>query len=285
MVSIIIVNFEGAELTRSCVASIKRFAAGHPYEIIVVDNNSSGGEADVLKSTLPECRVIPSPENRGFGWANNLGASKAGGDLLFFLNNDTVLASDVVARLAFRMLENPRRGIAAPALTNADGSRQLSWGKHPSLLLEWVTRREKKRNPVPPPEAYDWVTGAAMMVRRSAFEEVGGFDDGYFLYFEDADLCRRITNAGFTVDLFPDISLIHLGGKTRERAGEKIRVEYRRSQLRYYDKFLSLPERLLLRGYLLLKFLPRLVIPKGRSTSAAIIGLLVTSLLRPSFRR
>ncbi len=276
-ISIIIVNYEGADLTRDCAGSLMQHASPHPHEIIIVDSNSPGNDAATLEQSLPACRVFASRENRGFGWANNLGASRAEGEFLFFLNNDTTCSSDVVTPLVEFMEANPRCGIAAPALRNADGTVQISGGKYPSILHEWSMRKSMRRGSPSASEALDWVSGAAMMVRRSVFDLVGGFDERYFLYFEDADLCRRIADAGFTINHLSGPTLIHLGGRSREKVGDRVLVEYRRSQLHFYDKFNSLPERLALRFYLFGKFTLRLLTAPGRPTSLAILGLIFKS--------
>jgi len=273
-VSIIIVNYEGARYTLDCIHSLKHHPPARPHEIIIVDNNSSQGEAQMLKATLADCRVVALEENRGFGSANNAGASRASGDLLLFLNNDTLVHSDVVTPLAQYVEEHPACGAVGPALQYEDGSFQLSYGAFPSLFNEWKAKRSGSRGESPAPHTIDWVTGAAIMVRTSVFRQVGGFDENYFMYFEDADLCLRISRSGFTIDRLPEVVLTHLGGRSYDEKNTRIRYEYRKSQLRFYAKFRPLPDRAGLRLYLFFKYIVRLILAPHKMESTRIIGLL-----------
>jgi len=278
-VSIILVNFNGTKHTVACVASIRAHAPSFPYEVIVVDNGSSDAEKESLKRQLPDCTVVQNDKNIGFGGANNIGAARAKGELLFFLNNDTIVTSDVVTPLAEAMDRSPGMGLVGPALCNVDGTFQVSFGRFPSLVKEWQTRsfgnRFNRLDPgnvgVVEESVREWITGAAMLVRKKCFDQLGGFDESYFMYFEDVDLCYRARRLGFEIGYLADFSIIHLGGTSYVSGDSGIRREYRRSQLRFYDKFQSLPERFMLRVYLLLKAFAMLF--TDARTSAAIAGL------------
>ncbi len=272
MVSVIIVNYNGGIYTEQCLLSLKQFAPSLDYEVIIVDNNSADGSGHRLKKDFPEHQVFLLEQNQGFSSANNFGVMKACGDFLFFVNNDTLFTSDIITPLAVFMKQNETNGIAAPSLSNEDGSFQISYGKFPSLLNEWKTKRE-----VVVSGNIEWVTGAAMMVRRSVFEQAGGFDEKYFMYFEDIDLCFRVLRNGFSIKYFQELSLIHLGGKSYDVSNAKIQTEYRKSQLRFYDKFRSIPQRIFLRIYLFLKFAVRFLTASGKKTSAVILASLFKS--------
>jgi len=280
-VSIIIVNFNGARHTFACITSIRAYAPPFPHEIIVVDNKSSDNEREELQRQLPDCTIVLNDKNLGFGRANNLGAARASGELLFFLNNDTIVTSDILTPLVAILERNPLMGLIGPALRNQDGTFQVSFGQFPSLMKEWQTRRLNARingeivNRVGAVEERmrDWITGAAMMLRKECFDALGGFDESYFMYFEDVDLCFRARRRGHEIGYAADCSLIHLGGMSYSSGESLIQKEYRRSQLRFYDKFRAWPERLMLRLYLLIKACSRLIGASDNRTSAGLVGL------------
>lgn len=260
LISIIIVNYNGFEYTRTAVKSVLRFSPNS--EIIVVDNHSTDGSPDLLAKEFRDIQVVPLKENRGFGYGNNRGAESARNKFLFFLNNDTYLTEDTPSALAAVLEGNENIGACGPKLLNADSSYQLSMGFDPSIKNEWAVRRMQQRvrnrdtayvsrlerrfgnNDV------DWLTGAALMVRKVVFDAVGGFDEGFFLYFEDADLCRRIRERGYAIKYVPTSSLVHLLGRSSDEALHRISQEYRKSQVRYYRKHASAVSLWLLRLYL-----------------------------------
>ena len=280
-VSVIILNYNGLAYTVNAVASIHQYCSG--AEIIVVDNGSTDESNKVLRSKFPDIHLIALSENKGFGAGNNRGAEAASGDFFFFVNNDTVLTSDIIRALTEFMEAKKKCGVAAPALRNGDGSFQLSYGKFPSIMNEILAQKKTRtienvqKDQVEQKKMakkIDWVTGAAMMVQRSVFEQIGGFDEHYFMYFEDVDFCKRIALAGYSIDYLPQISLVHFKGKSYNESDAKIPLEYRRSQLRFYDKFKPFPERFAIRIYLFVKFFFRLVFMRKKATSLDIMALL-----------
>jgi len=264
MTSVVIVNYNGSEITAQCLNSLQRFSAGVPMEIILIDNGSSDGSLQWLQREFRHLRIVSLDVNRGFGYANNAGAETASGECLLFLNNDTEVTTDIITPMENFMASNETVGVVGPRLLNTDGSFQLSYGKLPSLLNECYVRYWQRQSAIGEYFKYEnvkardieWVTGAAMMIRRSVFERVGGFDPRFFMYFEDADLCLRVRKAGYQVYWLPEISLIHHRGKSRLSAPNRILEEYRKSQLYYYGKHRPRVEKLLLKIYLIMKFLP-----------------------------
>lgn len=264
-VSIIIINHNGYELTRTCLTSIQKHSP--ESQVILVDNGSSDESAVKIQQEFPGITVIPLKENVGFGKGNNLGASHALHPYLFFLNNDTELLDDAPTSLRAILEADHAVGAIGPRLVNPDSSFQLSFGRDPSLLNEWRVRllqREMSRSDSSHPEQLkqryarnvevDWLTGAALMVRRNVFEQLNGFDESYFMYFEDADLCRRIRKEGWKVLYVPSSSIVHVRGGSVGSSAGRIKVEYRKSQLLYYWKHRTIFSRFCLRLYLLLKF-------------------------------
>lgn len=284
-VSVIIVNFNGGTYTEQCLRSLQQHWPSSIHDVIVVDNASTDGSPDRIKELFPSITLLRMPQNRGFGAANNAGAKAAGGDFLFFLNNDTVITQDPVTPLMELLQHDPQCGIAAPLLYNMDGSYQVSFGEFPSPAAEARMRRISKdaaqQHLMEPrgtdKSVRDWVSGAAFMMRASDFSSIGGFDERFFMYFEDVDLCRRVRNRGMQCLLVPAARLIHLGGKSYGKKDDRIALTYRRSQLRYYDLHTPLHHRLMLRSYLCLKFLPLLFRRNERSLAAAVLSAVLRS--------
>jgi N-acetylglucosaminyl-diphospho-decaprenol L-rhamnosyltransferase len=257
--SIIVLQYNHADLTRQCLTSL-RAHVDRRHQVILVDNNSTQAEARALGGEFPGVEFVACPENGGFSKGNNAGAVHATGDVLLFLNNDTLVESDFVVPLLRRFDESPRAGIVGPELLNADGSFQLSAGRLPSFAREildkaiagaigsgnraahrFVERRYARARPV------EWVTGAALAVQRDLYGRLGGFDPSFFMFFEDKDLCARVRQAGFEVWFEPASRLKHLRGGSASPLTARI---YRESQLRYYRLHRPKPEQWLLGVYL-----------------------------------
>lgn len=204
-------------------------AADRPHHgsIIVVDNASPDRSGDVARSHRLRPQVIASPRNIGFGRACNLAAEASDADILFFVNPDARISTGVTAGLAAALELDPHIGAIGPRIQDPGGDlRAASAGFEPSLrsvlghflLLARMPLIGRLVPPLQlasgsPAQAVDWVGGAALMVRRRAFREVGGFDPAIFLYMEDVDLCRRLRAAGWTIRYAPGVSVEHdVGG-------------------------------------------------------------------------
>ena len=242
MISVIVVSYEARQVLGRCLASVEPLAAaGH--EVWVVDNASSDGSADLARRDFPFCRVIELPENLGFGAASNRAAHEAGGDALLLLNPDAWLADRCAQLLAEELEAREGVGLAAPTIRYPDGRAQFNWSPTSGVVGEAI---QTVRNAL---EAWGvahrpcarllnvlgnpgWFSASCCLVRRRAFEDVGGFDEGYFLYFEDVDLCVRLAKAGWTMRDVPAAVAFHRkGALTRS---ERDKVLYRRSQFLYY---------------------------------------------------
>ncbi len=253
MISVILVQHNRGDLTCTCVESLLRFRPGG-YEIVVVDNASDDGTGELVRRRFESVRYIPQTRNIGFGAANNVGAAAAHGDLLFFLNNDTYALNDSLTPLETYMNVHPECGASGIALRNPDGSPQISLGKWPSMRAEWLMKKGRQLYAPSEYQVVDWLTGAALCVRREAFQAAGGFDEGYFMYFEDVDLCRRLAQLGIARHFVPSIEMVHVGGASQPAAiRAAMERAYRRSQLRYYARHAPALQRWLLRQYLRLK--------------------------------
>jgi GT2 family glycosyltransferase len=156
---------------------------------------------------------------------------------------------------------------------------QYSTGKYPTILTEWRMKRRKDLYNGDDTHLRDWVSGAALAVRTAVFEEVGGFDERYFMYFEDVDLCARIRDAGHEIHYLPSTRVEHLGGGSQPGGlPPGIQKEYRRSQLLYYRAHASIVNNILLRAYLIARFVPRRFSPdrEERSLASGVLSLVFT---------
>jgi len=217
--SIIIVNYRSEQYLEKCIASIYNWSNPDFFEIIVVNNDQ---ECDLSKvaEKYDEVSVFDSKKNIGFGAACNLGAKSANGELLLFLNPDTQFLSDYVSELLKEFANNTENiGIIGPRLITDDGKTQewcagktiTPWQiiKNNLGIIENKKIWESQKNIFT-----DWVSGAALAIKRDVFEKIGGFDKNFFMYFEDDDLCRRVRRLDYKICYFPTISVLHSGGKS-----------------------------------------------------------------------
>jgi N-acetylglucosaminyl-diphospho-decaprenol L-rhamnosyltransferase len=279
--AVVIVSFEVREALLACLDSLVRHVAP-PFETAVVDNASTDGSADAVRARHPGVGVVVMGENAGFARACNVGLRATTAPSLLFLNPDAEVETGAVEALLSRLETQPDAGIVAPRLRAPDGTVEVSTGPDLTPLAEWRQRRRvrgvARREPRTVRELTarlsrehepDWVSGAAFLARREALESVGGFDEGFFLYEEDADLCRRLRRAGWRIVFTPDAEVRHRRGASMARAPARARLEYHRSHLRYYRKHNGRVARGVLRLLLL-----------GRALGEATSGLLCADVER-----
>jgi GT2 family glycosyltransferase len=266
VISIIYVNYNTTELLLGSIASLARLTA--PHEIIVVDNDSKDFDPAAITKLFPRVKVIPSGGNLGFGRANNLGASQAKGDYLWILNPDTVLPDDHQMDKLIGYLEaHPQYAAALPLLTDATGTvqpGQIAYFPTPTKVLLNIPIRlagklwpggsrlyGKINRDYLPIEGGDIEVGvgAALVVRRAHFQEVGGFSPEFFMFYEDSDLCRKLYLAGYKVRHHTESHVVHLWGQsiTGDNALARRKRLYNQSQDIYFRKWASAPERVVIR--------------------------------------
>ncbi len=262
-ISIILVNYNGADIVIDCLNYLEKYIDKDNCEIIIVDNNSQDNSIDIIENQFPYIKLIKLPKNIGFGAGNNAGAKIATGEFLFLLNTDTILIENTPELLSHYLHQNQDVGVVSSRITFKDGSYQLSCGKLPNLIVEFIdkirysldrkwhsifsTVYDKQYSSV---QEVGWVTGACLMIRRDIFEKLGGFDESFFMYFEDKDLCKRVHDAGFKVVYYPKTSLIHLLGGSSQSVKTSVNSYYRDSQLYYYQKHLGKLQTAILKIYL-----------------------------------
>jgi len=263
MVSVIIIQFNNSHFTINAIESLLKFHKDN-IEIILVDNNSTEPDATGFIKEYPELKLIQCNNNLGFGAANNLAVQKSSGDILLFLNNDVIVISEFIKKIENEFHKDSSIGIIGPKLFNGDITIQLSCGNLPSIFTELFDKvlyaavdkknsfalNYSERKYIKKAEK-EWVTGAALFITRKLFLKINGFDESFFMYFEDKDLCARVRNEGKKVLFFPESSLIHLrGGSFNKENQEFLLRKYRESQILYYQKHKSKLQNMLLEIYL-----------------------------------
>ena len=230
--SIIIVNFNTPQLVYDCIASIQEWLTV-PYQLIVVDNGSTEAVSPVRLP--PDTEYVSLPKNKGFGAGNNAGANVATGTYLWLLNSDTLLVDRSATCLLNVLATHPEVGIASPYLFKGEHLQPDFYASFQSLRTLLSRSPRPKLETKAPFQVVDLVVGAALMIRRSLFEHLNGFDEGYFMYMEDDDLCMRAKKNGFQTVLVPAASVLHLQGQSI--AASKTRKSYYyASQSRFWKK-------------------------------------------------
>lgn len=248
--SIIIVNWKVKELLKQCLNSIFSHLSGQEFEVIVVDNSSQDGSVEMIKNDFPEIKLIVNQSNLGFAKACNQGIRIARGKYLFLLNPDTQLTDNIQEKIINFMESHPEVGVGGCYLYYPNGRIQTSFYKFTSLTNHlgraflFYTFLPKNRltalffsDFLTDNQSIDRVTGGAMVVRRETFEEAGLFDESFFLYYEDEDLCYRIKKTGWKIAPIPDTKVIHHYNKSSEKNITNAIFSSCRSQLQFFRKF------------------------------------------------
>jgi len=274
-VAVVIVTWNVAALLRDCLHSLARQDV--PLEVLVVDNASADGTPAMVRSEFPHVRLLASERNLGFGGGNNRalfelaadGAARPAPELVFLLNPDTVVRPGAVRALRAHLAGAERAGAVGPLLRNADGTVQSSRRRFPTLLtglaestpLEWHWRdnpvaRHYRMADVPPdaPGAVDWLTGAALLLRRRALAAVGPFDERFFMYSEELDLCRRLQSCGWEVRFEPAAEVVHLEGRSSNQVPWQRQLWFHKARVRYFAKHHGRLAATVVRGGVLAQF-------------------------------
>ena len=281
--TVVIVNWNVSALLRRCLESLKNSrnisftSEPAPYqgEVVVIDNASTDGSVEMVRSYFPWVHLIPSQVNLGFVKANNL-AIKAWMEekppaFFLLLNPDTEVAPDAISLMLDFMFAHPEVGVLGPKLLNPDGTVQPSRRRFPTVLTAFVEStiiqwRLWKDNPIlrryymqdlPDDEIQevDWLTGACLMVRREAIEAAGFLDEDFFMYSEELDWCRRIKALGFKIVYFPQAAVIHHSAQSSEQVKPLQHIYFQRSKIHYFRKYFGSFWALLLHLFLLLNYL------------------------------
>ena len=250
-VAVLIITYRTYPELRRCLASLA--ADGAAVDVIVVDHESDPAEVAAVRREFPWTRILVEPANAGFAAGVNRGARETAAEYLLLVNPDSFVEPGLPARLAAWMDAHPEVGIVGPSISNPDGSTQASARRFPDFTTAiagrsaWLTRvlpgNPLTRHNLPyartapgEPIEVDWVSGACMMIRRGTFDQLGGIDEGFFLYWEDADFCRRAKQAGWRTVYLPVPGTVHIGGASSRHASDAALQAFHDSAYRLFVK-------------------------------------------------
>ena len=221
----IIISYNTREMTLKCLEALQASLAGIPSEVIVVDNASGDGSPEAIRKAFPEVILIENHENRGFGAANNQAMQIARGEFFLLLNSDAFMEPDTASTLLSFIRTNPDAAVVGPRLLNEDGSLQVSCYRFPTPGLAWRENLwisslfanhpalgDYRRWSHDHDRQVEWVVGACMLVRASVVERVGLFDESFFMYAEETDWQRRMSEASLQTWFSAQTQVVHLGG-------------------------------------------------------------------------
>lgn len=243
-----IISYNTCALLRSCLRSV---SVQSPEHLVVVDNGSSDGSIEMVRSEFPEAKLVVNAANSGFGAAVNQAVSNTSSEFVLILNADTVLHPGAADSLAAYLREHSQVALAGPRLANPDSTLQRSCrrfpGSLPWLLDNNIGVRLTRR--LPPlrnvclcawrhdtARSVPWVIAAAIAIRRQAFEQVGGFDEAFFMYCEEIDLCYRLRRAGWDIHFAPVTTVTHAGGASTTQFRARMAHEVITSTMRFYRR-------------------------------------------------
>lgn len=249
--SIIIVNWNGIDITRQCLKSIYEQTKNINFEVIVIDNGSTDSSCQMIRDEFKQVKLISNTENKGFAAANNQGIEVSKGKFILLLNNDTVILENAIEKTLNFAKSNPQAGAVSCRVLNPDRTHQSTCFMFPSLLnltlaalhLDKIFKtnsffgRERYAG-------YDWnktnevdvITGCFMMVQREAIEEVGILDEQYFMYAEEADWCFRFKKAGWKILNASVGQIIHFGGVSSKKIKGAMMLQLKGSILLFIKK-------------------------------------------------
>lgn len=253
MISIIIVTFNSEEFIKECIDSIYNQTKRSEFEILLIDNNSSDNTIKIVYKEFPDVRIIRNTKNTGFASANNKGIKRAYGDYLLFLNPDTYLVNDALSVMKEFLQKNRMSGCAGARLEYYNDKFQLSCRKFPNVINVFFGRKSVfrhffPRNPISRDymmenldyskiQEVDWVMGAAMMIKMDVLKEIGLFDERYFLFVEDTDLCYRMRREGYLIHYLPEAIIKHYHGGSVRKKFNVSQMYHNLSMYKFFKKY------------------------------------------------
>ncbi len=250
--SVVIVTYQCRTIIGECLRTLAlALAKNGSAEVIVVDSASSDGVVSFLEAQNPQVQTIPLKENRGFAFGVNAGVAKATGEYVLLLNPDALIGAGALSKLLQHLIEHPSAAAVGPRITDRSGRKQASDDLFPTVRGELVRCWERLARPLgvlrwrdtkrAAQEGPQWISGACMLLRRDAFARLGGFDEGFFLYFEETDWCLRAARKNHDIHYRDDVEVVHIGGCCAENSGEVLRdgqvaKHFIESRRRYFQK-------------------------------------------------
>ncbi|MBT3250254.1 MAG: glycosyltransferase [Candidatus Marinimicrobia bacterium] len=251
--SIIIVSYNVSDYLRQCLSAIYDSTIIDQTEIIVIDNDSFDNSVNMISKEFPEVKLKVNIENSGFSHAVNQGVAMSTGNLICLLNPDSIIKSDTLEILSEYLLSNPDTGVVGCKVLNPDGSFQLASRRRfprPSVAIPRMLGLQKlfpnvkmfaKYNQTDQDDSTiqetDAVSGSCMMFKKEVFDDVGEFDERFFLYFEDTDFCYRVKSKGYKVKYIPDTQIIHYKGESMKHAPYNTLTQFHHSAYQFFEKY------------------------------------------------
>jgi N-acetylglucosaminyl-diphospho-decaprenol L-rhamnosyltransferase len=260
--SVVVVNTNAGEDVRTCITSVYESAGEVAFQVVVSDNGSTDGSVEAIESSFPDTLVIRNGRNLGFPAAANRGMAATRSTFVLLINPDADVSAGTLEGFLKVARDHPRAGAIGALTRNVDGSIYPSARRIPSPWLglahtvlapfwptnpwtrryrmaDWDRRTERE---------VDWVSGSSVLLRRAALDDVGLFDEAYFMYVEDMDLCTRMRKAGWEVWFSPQLEITHIGG-TVTRGKRRMTLEHSRSVYVYFTKYQAKGWRTVLRPF------------------------------------
>lgn len=250
--SVVTVNYRSLDPLLECLASIPGAAPGLSVETVVVDNEQGSGVRGVLAQRFPEVRVVENDENVGYARGVNRGIVETRGEYVLVLNPDCELRPGSLRTLVEYLRAHPQAAVAGPKILNPDGTLEYSARSFPTHLTFLFNRYSLLTRLFPDNpfsrrylltdwdhasvRAVDWMSGACLLVRRSAIEKVGPMDEAYFMFNEDVDWCRRMKLAGLEVVYVPDAVIVHHVGASKRKVAAKVIYGRHLGMIHYFHK-------------------------------------------------
>jgi N-acetylglucosaminyl-diphospho-decaprenol L-rhamnosyltransferase len=251
--SCIIVNYKNSESLKDCLESLYQTVQRIDFETIIIDNSENDLGLPPLKELYPKAQFVSNSSNVGFSKANNQAAKIAQGKVLFFLNPDTILFDQAIDSMYRYYCSHKEIGVLGPKVVDPEGSLQYSCRRYPTLWTGLFNRysilsrlfpenrftshylmRDFDHNEI---RQVDWLSGCCLMVSKSIFEKSHGFDENYFLFNEDVDLCRTIKQAGKEVIYFPEATIIHQVSTSNSKTTARIIIQRHLGMMHYFKKY------------------------------------------------
>ncbi len=279
-ISVILLSWNVRDLLRACLRSLP--LNDPSLEVIVVDAGSTDGSAELVREEFPSAQLIASSQNLGYSRGNNLGLARARGRYLFVLNPDTAVLPGGLPAMCAYMDAHPDVGALGPQLLYPDQSVQPTQRRFPTLATAffestWLQRYAPRGLlarfyatdlPVDASHAVDWVVGAALFVRREAYAQVGGLDEGFFMYSEELDWLRRMRAAGWACVYFPQARVVHYEARSSTQVPAATHIRFNTSKVRYFRKYHGRLAAEVLRWFLLANFAVQL----GLEAAKGLVG-------------
>ncbi|WP_436794081.1 glycosyltransferase family 2 protein [Actinospongicola halichondriae] len=259
-IAVVVVNHNTVDLLAQCLESV---VAEEPADIVVVDHASTDGSVAMVRERFPDVGLLACDDNPGYGAGVNRGIARTAAAWCLVLNSDTEVAAGCLDALAHHVTTHDDAAVVGPRLFDPDGSVQHSCYPEPTVgqmalqdlgLLPLIARIGPLARRHVHTAAYDevrsvaWLLGAALCIRREVWESLGGFDERYRMYFEEVDFCRRVRDAGSSVQLAPDAAVVHVGGASTSAYRDELARRYFSSRARYHREHLGRRSLALLRA-------------------------------------